>query len=78
MTTWTTEQRIMALRNCAYLMIARGNTFSEVNGEHLSKTYGVPFQPRKLEKLWNEQLDRFEREQLTNVTSCVNDGGDGK
>lgn len=73
--TWTTEQRIMALRNAAFLMIAHGNHLEDVNGEHLSRTYGVPFNPVKLKKLWKEQEDRFEREQLTKAMNVPIDGG---
>ena len=75
---WSLQDRVLALRNCAYLMIASGNIFSDVDGEHLSKTYGVSYQPRKLEKLWNEQLERFRKEQLTKLVPNTDDIVEGK
>lgn len=77
--TW---DRPASLANCAYRMIAHGNQWGGFIPEKVIETYMGPnsgFTVKRFREIWNEQLDRFEREQLTKAMNApVPDIGDGK
>ena len=68
---WTLEKRLIDLRNCAYLMIATGNSFHTINPLAVIASRGLTehVSTKRFKSIWEEQSERFEREQLT---KCVN------
>ena len=68
---WPLENRIISLRNCAYLMICSGNSFGDLNPLAVIASRGLDGRVsiKRFQQMWNEQLDRFEKEQLT---KCIN------
>lgn len=77
---WSVEQRIISLRNCAYLMITSNNVWADINPLQVIASRGLAdhVTVKRFQQIWDQELDRFNRERLTKVPPNSPCGVEGK
>jgi hypothetical protein len=72
--------RIVDLRNCAYLMILDGNVWTGINPLAVIASRGLldSVTTERFKTMWDNELDRFNRERLTKIPPNCETGIEGK